>query len=231
MKANQNVWSRPAGATYFSNFVHFAKNPPLSSDWQEKDGVWTTAKRVIFMPLQGPQLFWTPQYGSALVSMNWNLFTHWTVRLEDNGQYDWVDYWKGNQEYNEKGDILTYQQEFQKHAVQLKRVVHFGGEELAFSLKLSALPVSGFAIEQFPWPVRKDTRVEFQQGDEWVPEATSQITALRWINSGKHGVLAKFASPITIRVGKTFQDQGKTIANLDVVIPADGELNYTLSGF
>ena len=214
-----------------SRSVHFAKNPPLSSDWQEKDGVWTTAKRVIFMPLQGPQLFWTPQYGSALVSMNWNLFTHWTVRLEDNGQYDWVDYWKGNQEYNEKGDILTYQQEFQKHAVQLKRVVHFGGEELAFSLKLSALPVSGFAIEQFPWPVRKDTRVEFQQGDEWVPEATSQITALRWINSGKHGVLAKFASPITIRVGKTFQDQGKTIATLDVVIPADGELNYTLSGF
>lgn len=211
--------------------VHFVKNPPLNSTWQEKEGVWKPAGRDIFTPLQGPQLFWTPQYGSALVSMNWNLFTHWTVRLEENGQYDWVDYWKGSQEYDEKGDTLTYQQEFQKHAMQLKRIVHFGNEALTMSLALSATLESCTAFEQFPWPLRKDTRMEFQQGGEWVPTATAQITALRWINAVGNGVLAKFDRPVTVRPGKTFQDQGKNIATLDVVIPADGKLNYVLSGF
>ncbi len=214
-----------------SRSVHFANNPPLSSDWQEKEGIWTTAKRVIFMPLQGPQHFWTPQYGSALVSMNWNLFTHWTVRLEEDGQFDWVDYWKGSQEYDEKGDTLIYQQEFRQHAVKLERVVQFGSEGLTISVKLSDLPASGIAIEQFPWPLRKETRVEFQQDGKWVPAATAPVASLRWINSAGHGVLVQFDRPITIRTGKAFQDQGKSIATLDLVIPADGELKYTLSGF
>lgn len=202
---------------------------PYSCQWNEKDGVMTSVSRKIFSPLPGMQLFWTPEYGTSLVSMNWNLYTHWNIRAEKDGKADWVDYFTSSYTVDPATRSIVMTQKFRKLPLTVKRSAVFENDKLTMSRNVEGDTKGVELIEQLPYLEKNGIRVEFRVNGKWEANPGGKVEAIRWINSKTAGTLLTFAYPHPVKRGKTYLDQNVKITSLYVI--AGSTLNYTLTGF
>ena len=209
---------KTAGKNYY-----FAKNPPLRSNWKEKDGIITITDNKFFMPLPGMQLFWTPKYGMLLCSMNWSLYTQWTTRLADKDP-NWPEY--GSSTANYDAGKLEMGLKFRKTPLTLKRTASFGEKKLEIKLEFAGDAKGQLKIEQLPYIVKKDTKLEYHSNGKWGSQPGT-CDAIRWTNGKGAGVIAEFAKPAIVKTGKILVFRGMKICCLDISIPGNNFV-YTL---
>ncbi len=204
------------------------KNSAMSSAWKEKNGVFvmTSGGRPIFSPLQGLQLFWTPEYGMLLTSMNWNLYTHWNARLEDDKGVDWPGYPDTVHEYDENGKVLVIKGKMRTCGAAIERRIEFAEDLLAVDVKCGETGGRNM-IEQLPYVVKPGCIVEFKVSGAWKASPEGKVSSIRWSNGSGASVEAVFDKERTVRTGKVFEDQGVRIGTLEIV--SDGSISYKLS--
>jgi hypothetical protein len=213
--------------------THWINRTPESALelWKEKDGVFTIDGQDTFSPLPGLQLFWTPGYGTSLISMNWVMQTHWNTRINlADGTADWPDYWSTMADANPSGGLARIRQSFRKSSAILNRALTYDDNRLTIETEVLEVPAGAEVIEQLPYVLKPGTTIEFHSEGKWSHVPTGSVDAIRWQNSGKAGTMLQFSEPVTVRPGKTFADSRVKITTMDAIAP-NGKLKYTLSGF
>lgn len=221
---------RTAGKHVFWN----RHRAPYSSAWTEANGVFSSVERKIFMPLSGPQLFWTPDFGVALLSMNWNLHTLWTSRWEKGEELDWGSYWDTSHERNQDRQGVTLQQRFRQQAITLRRELRCQTQGVTVTLGVSGELAGGRLVEQLPYPRKPGVVLQHRSKgvaswSDGLPERPGD--SLRWLHPASGaGVQVTFDQPVRLRAGRAYADQEVTVSLIEVEVPASG-LSYTLEGF
>lgn len=204
----------------------FSKNPPLYPGmWKQDRDILTAKNNKFFSALPGPQLFWTPDYGVLLCSMNWSLYTQWTTRLEGE-KTDWIEYGANTTDFKNKN--LEMNLKFRAAPLALKRILLFKDGKLEMKLAFDGQAGDSIRIEQLPYVVKKDTKLEYRRNGEWNRDPGT-CDAVRWTNEKSAGVMAEFSEPVPVKIGKKLVFRGMEIACLDVTLPGKN-FSYTLEG-
>lgn len=221
---------RTAGKHVFWN----RHRAPYSCVWTEADGVFSSNERKIFMPLSGPQLFWTPDFGVALLSMNWNLHTLWTSRWEKGEELDWGSYWETSHEYLEDRQGVTLVQRFRQQAITLRRELRCQPQGVSVFLGVAGELAGGRLVEQLPYPRKPGVVLQSRRQGEtlWREGVPGHLgDSLRWLHPASGaGVQVTFDRPVRLRAGRAYADQEVTMALIEAEVPDSG-LSYRLEGF
>ncbi len=184
-----------------------APDSPLPDGWSESDsGLITGANRKKgWQPLAGMQLLYFPGYGTAIAAMNWDLYTHNTIRT-DSG--DRPDISEVKVKFDESANTLMLTQKLRKSAEPVRRTYCYGDN--ALKVEISA---PGAALEQIPY-VRRDNDQITVDGDSFTVR-----------NAAGAGYRIKFTGAKTIanrRISRNFGDIGT------LEISFDKQLQYTV---
>ena len=215
---------------------------PLPSGTKIKGGeVYTANPSSPWMPMQGMNLFWTPEFGIFVSAHNWSMYSQNLLRADRNGNV--VDF----------PTAYSTESILQKDSVETSRDTKFLGlkinrksimkkDSVEVQLKVSArnriVPVE--LIEQIPYRLKPDLKFTAYSGKKETAFPGKNITVLRVSRSNGSSVLLRFNRPVEIRQGMkssaTFNYPKFYIGVLEIVLNTkfDGskeeKISYTLSG-
>lgn len=153
----------------------------------------------------GPQLFWTPEYGSFSASMNWTADTLHMVRADlADGSLSLPDYWKNQSEASEAGKSLTMRQSMVGLPLTVERRFSFGQGVLGQRIAITASgDVDVEALyEQIPLLANKPGfELRFRHQGQW-RETPGLADAFRVRGEKGHGVLVAFDRPRVVALGE-----------------------------
>ncbi|MFW6413862.1 MAG: hypothetical protein ACOCZS_01050, partial [Verrucomicrobiota bacterium] len=162
----------------------------------------------------GLSMFWTPDFGSAVLSKNWHAEANHMIRADfggDGEKVDWPDYYSLEHDYDEEAGILTTTSEMMELPIKITRRYRFEKEKMIHELKLEFkknVQVKNL-VEQIPIPVtdklqnkKGDLSISFRRGGDWRQEEVGEnVDAVRLTNRVTGGqVKLFFPEPVDIRV-------------------------------
>lgn len=204
---------------------------PFPGKWSAKDGLMVAGSGAVFGAIQGPQLFWTPDFGMLLVCMNWNLYTRWNAWLTDGTNPDWPSYSTGKAQYDAAKKELTLTNTFRQYSCTIERKLQFGDMALTVSLKFAGNAAGKKLVEQLPFLSKDGVTVSYCVNGRWQDKPGEGVAAIRWKRSANAAVAVKFSRPVTVRKGITSQNRGMTVESLEIEIGTIGPdgFSYTVS--
>ena len=127
---------KPAGSFYIRGREKFRK--PLPGDIENKGGL-KDAKPATPYGGGGLSVFWTPDYGNAVLGMNWSPLTHQgiVVRKADKTRW-WEDYHKTEFKLDEEAKTLSITGAVEGCPLTYSRRYGFGDEALSVELEITA---------------------------------------------------------------------------------------------
>ncbi|NOZ23715.1 MAG: hypothetical protein GXP25_21780 [Planctomycetes bacterium] len=168
----------------------------------------------------GLSLFWTPAYGSGILSMNYSALANHMVRADVEGNVEWEykgkdhgvspkcswpDYFSLEHTYDPETHTLVATTRMVDLPIALKRTTVYEEDgvrqvsELAFRGDVRVLRL----VENIPLLLNKEgLRLRFQHaGGAWKDQPGPGCTAA-WVGNGKgNGVLFTFDQPVTLALG------------------------------
>lgn len=191
-------------------FVYTGKPDPRVQRIKDRD----QPDRVQRRTGGGLSMFWTPHFGSAILSTNWNARTNQMIRVDlTDGQVTWPDYWSLEHEFDSDADTLVTTSEIMGLPIEVTRRQNFGEEALtqevvltfAHDLELKDL------VEQIPFPLsdQKPIEILYLQDGEWraCPGEDKESQAF-WMGHGEEGVLFSLETPYPVRRGPDTEGAG-----------------------
>jgi len=200
--------------------------------------------RISFQPKQkcprgggALSLFWTPSYGSALVSMNYNAYVNHQVMAElADGKVSWPDYWSISHEWNEQAATLKVSSKLFNLPVAIERVHHFRENEMLEEVAIrfeDEVSVKAL-VEQIPILKNKP-------GFELAVIGSAEHCSGLWMGDDREeGCLIEFQEPVRVIIGQDQQQKwysetqvnGRVMIDLGAQHHAGEELRlaYTLRG-
>lgn len=206
---------------------HLSK--PYPGKWVNRNGVMVSQTTSTFGAMQGPQLFWTPEFGLSLVSMNWNLYTRWNAWLTDGKTQDWPSYFTSTAKYDKGKKELVLTHKFRKTPCTIERKLVFGEKDLKIHLKRNGNSAGKKLVEQLPFLSKTGVTVSYCINGKWQANPGSKVTAIRWKNAKNAAVIVKFSAPVTVRKGITSRSQIMTVESIEAEIGTEKEFSYTVS--
>ena len=167
-------------------------------------GEWVKA-RISFTANQywprtggGLSLFWTPDYGSAIVSMNYTAYMNHQVLAElGDGKLSWPDYWSVAHEWDEEAGALTVTSKMFDLPISMVRKHNFLAEGIKEELTITFdedVAVEGL-FEQIPLLKNKP-------GFELQVIGSEESCAGLWTGAESgEGCLIRFDEPVKISFG------------------------------
>lgn len=146
---------KPAGEFYIRGREKL--RPPYAGDGESR-GVKAKQKPVTPYLGGGMTLFWTPEYGTALMATNWSpLCHHGLVATRADGKRYWEDYHKTDFDLDEAQAELTVTGRVEGHPLAYTRRYRFADDELSVEVELRAEEAVRLArlIENVPLAVGK----------------------------------------------------------------------------
>jgi hypothetical protein len=183
------------------------KQNPVPKGWKLENRVLTpvtgAGKKNAWCPTQGLSMFWTPEYGNAILARNWNVYTAQTVRADlDGGQVSWSDYWSTKQSFDQPQNEVTISSELFKLPVQVTRKIAASAGSASVNLDVTfseKAPIKNL-VEQLPFLKKANQRIEFKVAGKW-QAAPGQCTAVRMLNAKGQGILISFTAPVKVGFG------------------------------
>ncbi|MBQ7176123.1 MAG: hypothetical protein IJS08_01810 [Victivallales bacterium] len=218
-----------AGSTATPN-VPWNKNAIYASGaWKEENGIRNYTGSSCAQPVQGAQIFWTPEYGTALISMNWSLFTQWNCYIKGSDEYVFPDYFTASSKFDEASGMLEIRHKFRNSKASVERRFTFEDDSLTIDIRVQDKPENMKLLEQLPYISKEGIKLEFCSNGNWKTEAGDAVSAIRWSNGSGAGILLTFSSPVNVhRAPSQFKYQYMTVASLEAEADAT-EISYTLS--
>ena len=218
-------------------WVKASRQPdPCPSDSGREGTVLTVGKRI-WQPTQGLCMFWTPQYGNAVLGKNWNVYTANIVRADlPEGRVSWPDYWGFGHGYDAGEHVLRLDWEMIELPLHVSRTLQFTEEGMRQTLQLraSAGVTTVRLVEQIPFLEKAGQAVLFRRGAGWSEEPGADCRSA-WVGGETGaGVQIAFDSPVRAQRGPSSAGLGHRMGLLEVELPSGyaaderAELAYTL---
>jgi hypothetical protein len=174
---------------------------------------WTASRRQktpkakykgkVWNAIQGLSMFWTPEYGNAVLGMNWNGDTHQMLRADlEDGRCAFPDYWSLKSSFNDNTLDMSAEM-FQLPGATFKRRIVFGENEIRQDISLSFATSASVKdlYEQIPFLMNKDgLGVAFRVKGEW-QQAPGTADAVRFSNAGGKGYVVELDQARPCRLG------------------------------
>ncbi|MDH7568883.1 MAG: hypothetical protein QHJ73_04795, partial [Armatimonadota bacterium] len=196
---------------------------PYSGRWEKRDGVLVpgdgeTAKNG-WCPTQGLSLFWSPDYGTGVLGMNWNVYTASVVRADlRRGTVAWPDYWTSRCHYEPDAHRLTLEHQLWDLPVEVRRTYTFAEDavrqqvRMAFRGDIAATRV----VEQVPYLKKPGTVVRFRHAAGRSGLEAGVADAF-WVGRAEGpGILFQFEKPRPTRLGVTSRNHNFDIGLVEV---------------
>lgn len=124
-------------AEYYIRTRH-ALRKPLPDNQEDRDDI-VPKNTVTPFTGGGLSVFWTPEYGNALLAANWTPRTHHglLVRKADSTRW-WEDYLNFAYQLDEKAGVLIIQGRIEEQPIEYTRTMRFGDEALEMEVVLKA---------------------------------------------------------------------------------------------
>lgn len=172
--------------------------------------------------IQGLSMFWTPNYGNCVLSMNWNANTPQMIRADlENGKCDFPDYWSLKSKFDQATMTLSTDWTMHTLPISIKRNLHFGETKVDISVTLtfSAAGNVESLYEQIPFLIKSGSKVEFKNDSgEWQTEPCD-TPEVRFINQTGKGVLFQFDQPHKYISGPESELNHQKMGTLRVSLP------------
>jgi hypothetical protein len=104
----------------------------------------------------GLSMFWTPAYGTAIMSTNWSpVYRQGLVAQQGDDMRYWEDYFANDFKLNEKARLLIVEGKIEKQPINYKRTYRFNRESIDVTLELTATKDITLKrlFEVFPYPM------------------------------------------------------------------------------
>jgi len=207
---------------YRRNHDRFRKPMPENA---ENTGKRIQQKYVLPFLGGGLSLFWTPQYGTAVMAANWSaLMHHGLVAFSPDGTRDWADYYATAADVDEAKNTLTITGRIAGQPLRYTRVYRFEPEQLTIELTIKADADVSLArlIENVPLAGGKRKKrgagISVPHADDHAPATGFAVT-----NSTGSGVQFELARPHPLRVCRTGplgKDGDYQINRIEIELPA-----------
>lgn len=200
---------------------------PLRPGWKMEKNILkpTTAdaKKLCWHSVQGLQQFWTPGYGTAIVSMNWSLYTLQTVRADlPGGKVAWPELRSMVKTWDAAANKLSFKWKLGGTSIQVGRQLTF----TAGGVKMQVTAPSG-CWEQLPYMIKPGMTLEFGNRGQWSSAPPKKVDAVRMSKDGQ-GVEIRLARPTEVRLGPESHHYVK-LGLLSFAV--DGTLEYELQAW
>lgn len=221
---------RPAGEFYIRRRAQFRE--PLASGVEE-DGGPADIRTVTPFLGGGLSLFWTPDYGTALMGTNWSPFArHGLVAVTQEGKRFWEEYHAARWELDEEAGTLTIRGRVEDTPVAYVRTYTFGDEALEVELALTADETVRFRdfVENLPVAAGRNK----QRGAEISPsegeDGRVEAAAFAIRDEDGAGVDVELDEPRSARVwqrGMVGQWGRFQVNRIEIALPAQWEAGET----
>lgn len=131
---------KPARAPFYIRHREQLREPQRDDDRSDATAGLTGPHRVVSPMLGGGlSLFWTPQFGSAVLAANWSPLTHHGVVAEtaDRQRY-WADYFATEHDLDPKRGLLRVTGRIESLPLRYERRYRFADQSLTVELTLTA---------------------------------------------------------------------------------------------
>jgi len=175
---------------------------PLPDDAENRGGVVNMRKITPFLG-GGLSLFWTPEYGSALLAGNWTpVVHHGLVAANSNGERWWEDYFGHRSTFDAARRELSIRGVIERTPIHYERIYVFADDALDVTLRLRASAAVRLArlIENLPFARGgwKSRGAEIRTGD--VTDGDATASAVRITDRMGAGIEIIFDSPRRLRL-------------------------------
>jgi hypothetical protein len=175
-------------------------------------GLWQTNTRPQSYDQQFPHndglaLVWSPQFGSSLLSKNWNAGTANTLLAElENGEIEWPWYWDTSSDYDTQGATATLSGRINRTTLNYQRTYHFADDYLSCTLKLTTdKPLKLRKLSEslpFPLPDSKTIEVQLLTASGEQAASGTQVKGIYFTNVSGYGHLVVLEQPRLVEVGQ-----------------------------
>ncbi len=174
---------------------------------------WTKS-RVMFKPYnkkpvykwnqtQGLGMFWTPDFGSNLLAMNWTADTANIIRADiSDDKCDLPSYWSLSSNFDPDTMTLLMNWKMFKTPVDIQRKITFGEKSIKVKVRLrftGDVKIRNM-FEQLPFVKKDGITIEFDNAGKW-QDKPCKTAAVRFRNGAGAGVLYKFKNPHDMSFG------------------------------
>lgn len=144
----------PAPSDHYISTRHHYRMP-YANDAENKPSNVNNRKVTPYVG-GGMSLFWTPEYGSAIMSTNWSpVYRHGLMAQQNDDMRYWEDYFANDFKCNEKARLLIVDGKIENQPLEYKRTYRFNRESMDVTLELTATKDLNLKrlIEVFPYPM------------------------------------------------------------------------------
>lgn len=219
----------PAPSEYY---VRLRENfrTPYAND-AESNGGEPNLRKITPYVGGGLSLFWTPNYGSAILATNWSPLTHHgLVAQQQNKKRYWEDYFKHNTKFNKNTNTLTINGTIEKQGIDYIRTYKFDRDAVHVSLKLTAFKDVSLLrlIENLPLAngSKKASGVHLTASNKQSGDINADHISI--LDDNGHGMRVTFDETQALRlVPNGMKRRGLQISRVEVVLPAKWQSGQT----
>jgi len=105
----------------------------------------------------GLSMFWSPQFGSSLLSKNWSAYAANCIVAESDQRTDWEDYWSVTSAFDTDAGKAVINCRLRDQPITISREYQFddGGVECRLTIKAESDTTFKAMLESFPYPLDK----------------------------------------------------------------------------
>lgn len=221
---------------YISSREDYRK--PYADDAENKSGQINNRKVTPYVG-GGMSLFWTPAFGTAIMSTNWSpVYRHGLVAQQQDDKRYWEDYFANDFNLHKKNKTLTINGQIEKQPITYTRTYHFDRDVMQVELKLTASKNIQLKqlLEVFPFPVGsvKANGMIVTAGGQSTGLATAKELSLS--DKSGNGVKVTFDDKQTMTIAQPgLKRHGLQLSRVELQLPTQWKagqthtLKYTLS--
>ena len=187
-------------------YYAFAYIGKTASSWTKKQTRFKpTSKNPTYKwnQTQGLGMFWTPDFGSNLLAMNWNAETAHIIRADiSDDKCDLPSYWSLSKQFDPDSMTLIMNWKMHKTPIDIQRKITFGEKSIKEKVRLrftGDVKVRNL-FEQIPFVKKAGVKIEFKNGSAW-HEKPCKTKEIKFSNTAGAGVLYKFRKPHEMSFG------------------------------
>ncbi|HCD33529.1 MAG TPA: hypothetical protein DER01_14060, partial [Phycisphaerales bacterium] len=210
---------------------------PFANDAENKPGQVNVRKATPYVG-GGMSLFWTPQFGTAIMSTNWSpVYRHGLVAQQDDLKRYWEDYFANSFKLDKNAKTLAITGKIEKQPLSYTRTYHFGKDGMQVQLEIKAKKAVQLKqlIEVFPFPTSsvKANGMTVTAGDQTTGSTiTNQLT---FMDEQGNGVQVDFDTAWPMTIAKPgLKQYNMQLCRVELQLPTDWKagqkrtLQYTL---
>lgn len=186
--------------------------------------------------LQGVSMFWTPEFGNFILSMNWNADTLQMLRAEiSDKECDFPDYWSFKRNYNKSDGILNLSWKMHKLPLQVKRKIIF--KQSSVKIELELIPEKSFKtlslVEQLPFLKKEGLKINFKNADGKWQETPCRSKEIIFTNAAGAGIKISLTKAVDFSFGGEYtgllkRDQNMTVLKIKLPNTFQKNVSYKL---